>query len=126
MQDAATIAVRITTAFLGLLITLCGAFYVFYSKAAARLADVEQEVINRKRVRLRRFGGGAMMALGASLVAGFNAVRVDVHPDVFAAIWIGVCILLALLLFLAIFDLRLTLRLHRARIALNRRMHEER
>ena len=114
MQSPATIAVRVTTAFLGLLIALCGAFYLFYSKAAIQLADVERQAINRQRIRLRRFGGGAMMGLGAAFIAGFNAVRVEEHPTIFLAIWIGVCVLLALILVLAILDLRLTLRLHRS------------
>jgi hypothetical protein len=106
-------AVRICTGAIGLGIAVAGWFYTFQSQAAVVLADVEREALNRRRVRLRRFGGCAMMGLGICFVAGFNAVDVKRHPGTFEGIWVAVCLLLFLLLYLAIVDLRLTLRLNR-------------
>jgi peptidoglycan/LPS O-acetylase OafA/YrhL len=113
MQVSATLAVRICTGALAVLIAASGWFYTFYSRSAGGLAGVEQDALNRRRVRLRRFGGCAMMALGICFFAGFNAVDVEEHPGVFEAVWVAVCILLVLLLVLAALDLRLTMRLRR-------------
>jgi peptidoglycan/LPS O-acetylase OafA/YrhL len=113
MPGNALMAVRICTGAIGLSIVGSGWFYTFHSRAAASLAGIEQDSLNRRRVRLRRFGGCAMMGLGTCFFAGFNAVDVDRHPGVFEGIWIAVCVLLLLLVMLAIADLRLTLRVNR-------------
>jgi peptidoglycan/LPS O-acetylase OafA/YrhL len=112
-------AVRICTGAIGVLITVAGWFYAVHSRSAVALADLESDALNRRRVRLRRFGGCTMMALGACFFAGFNAVDVAQHPGMFEAIWIAVCLLLFLLLILAVVDLRLTNRLKR-RLQANR------
>jgi 4-hydroxybenzoate polyprenyltransferase len=113
MQMSPALAVRICTGAIGVGIAASGWFYAFYSQAANGLADVERDSLNQRRVRLRRLGGCAMMALGVCFFAGFNAVDVEEHPGVFEAIWIAVCLLLVLLLVLAVIDLRLTIRLRR-------------
>jgi len=117
MQMSPMLAVRICTGALAVGIGATGWFYTFYSQAATGLAGIERNPLNQRRVRLRRLGGCAMMALGACFFAGFNAVDVDGHPGVFEAIWIAVCVLLVLLLVLAGIDLRLTMRLRRQSIS---------
>ncbi len=111
MPLSATNAVRICTGAIAVGIAAAGWFYTFYSQATVRLAGMERDALNRRRSRLRRLGGCAMMGLGVCFFAGFNAVDVEEHPSVFEAIWIFVCLLLLLLLVLAIIDLRLTIRL---------------
>lgn len=118
-----TTAVRVCTGALAVLIGAFGWFYTFYSQAVVRLASLERDALNRRRARLRRLGGCAMMALGICFYAGFNSVDVEVNPGIFEAIWIGVCLLLLLLLVLAVIDLRLTIRLraqHQARLPTRR------
>ena len=99
MPIKAFTAVRICTGLIALGIVAVGWFYAFRSQAAVGLANIELDAINHRRVRLRRFGGCAMMALGACFFAGFNAVDVAQHPGMFEAIWTAVCLLLFLLLF---------------------------
>jgi hypothetical protein len=113
MHGPGTLPLRICTGALAVLIAAFGWFYAFSSRSATGLAGIERNALNQRRVRLRRFGGCAMMALGVSFFAGFNTVDVDEHPGIFEAIWIAVCMLLVLLLVLAAIDLRLTMRLRR-------------
>lgn len=94
-----------------LLTAAAGWFYLFYSRAAHRLADVESNRLNRVRVRLRRLGGGVMLTLGVAFYVGLTAVDPETTPRTFLAIWIGVLTLMATLVILAIVDLRFTLRL---------------
>ena len=105
----------ILAAILALLTGVAGWFYMFYSQAAARLGAVEDERLNRRRVRLRRVGGGVMLALGVLLYLGFYAVDARFRPAPFVAIWVGVLVLLAALMLLALVDVRLTLQLRNRR-----------
>lgn len=98
-----------------LLAAVAGWFYLFYSKAATNLTGVEAERLNRRRIRLRRMGGGVMFLLAVGFYAGFNAVNADEHPRAFVTVWMTVFVLLALLVILALVDVRLTWKLHQAR-----------
>jgi hypothetical protein len=102
---------RLLADILALLCGVAGWFYLFYSKAAARLASVESARLNAIRVALRRVSGAAMVLLGIALFAGSNSVDEQKAPNVFLAIWISVLLLLATILLLALADVRLTLKL---------------
>src|SRR5688572_31967441 len=60
-----------------LTVAAAGWYYMFYSQAASRLAGVESETVNRRRVRLRRLNGLMMFLLGIFFFAGFFAVDLD-------------------------------------------------
>lgn len=98
-------------AILALLTGAAGWYYLFYSKAAQVLTGIEDEKLNRRRIRLRRAGGGVMVALGVGLYLGFYAADADVSPRLFVVVWAAVMILMAALVLLALIDVRLTLRL---------------
>lgn len=97
-----------TAAVFALLTGVAGWHYLFFSKAAANLAGVEEQRLNLRRVVLRRVGGGVMLALGILFYAGFNAVRPFEQPGAFVTIWMGVFLMLALIMVLALIDIRLT------------------
>src|SRR5215207_2835761 len=97
-----------------LLTGAAGWFYVFYSRAAHRLAGVEDQRLNDRRVALRRVGGVVMLLLAAFFFAGFVALDKDPaeqSPTTFLLIWVTVCVLLVVLIVLAMMDVRLTGRL---------------
>jgi hypothetical protein len=95
-----------------LLTGAAGWYYLFYSRAAERLSDVEDERINARRVRLRRAGGVAMLMLGGFLYAGFRTLdNPNQSPGAFLGVWLAVFTLLAVLVVLALIDVRLTHRL---------------
>ncbi len=89
---------------------LAGWYYLFYSKAAARLAPLESPRLNVQRTRLRRICGAVMFALAVSFFAGFNTVD-ERSPRAYLLVWLVVLVLLAVILVLAMADLRLTLKL---------------
>ncbi len=95
-----------------LLTGAAGWFYIFYSRAAYRLAEIEDRKLNDRRVALRRVGGVMMLLLGGFFFAGFFALE-DPHraPKTFLAIWLTVFLLLIAIVVLAMIDLRLTHRL---------------
>jgi peptidoglycan/LPS O-acetylase OafA/YrhL len=88
-----------------------GWYYMFYSRAAGKLEGVEAAKINRRRVRLRRIGGGVMMLLGVLFFAGLQ----ELSTVPYLAVWTGVLVLLLMIVALALIDLRLTWRLHNDR-----------
>jgi hypothetical protein len=88
-----------------------GWFYLFYSKAAARLAGVEPATRNSLRIALRRVCGGAMVLLGIAFFAGFNAVDDQRTPRAYLAVWLGAMSLLAIIAILVAVDIRLTWKL---------------
>ena len=98
-----------------LVVGAAGWYYLFYSRAAENLAGVEQQAINRRRVRLRRLGGVAMLLLAVGFYAGVVTVDSERSPAAFLAIWLGVLLLLGLIVLLGLIDLRLTLKLRRQR-----------
>lgn len=102
-----------TAATLSLLTAAAGWYYLFYSQAAGKLADLEEERLNRRRRNLRRVGGGIMLLLGIGLYLGFAAASADANPRLFVAVWLAVMCLMAGLVVLAMIDLRLTIRLRK-------------
>lgn len=98
-----------------LLTAAAGWFYMFYSRAAQNLAEVEQQKVNLQRVRLRRVGGFIMLLLGALFFAGSHAVDPRASPLGYMALWAVVFALLLAVVFLALIDVRLTRRLRRRR-----------
>jgi hypothetical protein len=102
---------RIVADILALLCGLAGWYYLFYSRAATRLAGLEAPRQNALRIGLRRISGVAMFLLGVALLAGTNYVDDQINPRAFLAVWISVLLLLATILLLALADMRLTLRL---------------
>ena len=77
---------------------VAGWFYLFYSKAAAKLAVVESAAQNTTRVRLRRVCGSALLLLGIGLYAGFNAIDDQRNPGIYLAVWMGSMLLLLLII----------------------------
>src|SRR5436190_3330462 len=107
----------LTTVF-SLLIGAAGWYYLFYSRAAARLAGVEDQALNVRRQRFRRFGRFVMLLLAVGIFAGFNTVDPHASAQAFILVWFGVFVLLFVIVILAMLDLRLTWRLrHRPRAA---------
>jgi cytochrome bd-type quinol oxidase subunit 2 len=94
-----------------LLCGVAGWFYVFYSKAAAALGQIESPARNALRVNLRRLCGGAMVLLGIAFFAGSHSVDDRQTPGAFLAIWLSVILLLAFIILLAAIDIRLTSKL---------------
>lgn len=95
-----------------LLTAAAGWYYLFYSRAAQKLQAVEEKRTNARRVLLRRAGGAIMLALGVLFFAGFQ----EGLPDgAFLGIWLGVLALLGAIVLLALYDVRLTWKLHRHR-----------
>jgi hypothetical protein len=102
---------------LALLIGIAGWYYLFYSRAAQRLEGVESQRLNRLRVGLRRVGGLVLLLLAPMFFAGFHSVDADTNPDTFVAIWVVVMLLLGVNVLLAMVDVGLTWKIHRARLA---------
>jgi UDP-N-acetylmuramyl pentapeptide phosphotransferase/UDP-N-acetylglucosamine-1-phosphate transferase len=105
----------IITDILSLLIAIAGWYYLFNSRAAANLQGVESDSRNRRRVRLRRAGGTAMLLLAVGLLVGFNTVDAGQSPHAYLLVWTAVMILLMIVVILALIDLRMTLKLRRNR-----------
>ena len=102
---------KVLIAIFAVLIAGVGWHYAFYSVAGLRLAALEARVNNRTRVLMRRAGGLSMLAMGVLFYLGFEAVRPEVSPRWFVAIWAAVLLLLIATIVLALLDLRLTRRL---------------
>ena len=97
-----------------LLTGAAGWYYLFYSRAAQRLAVIEHQALNNRRIALRRVGGAAMLMLGGFFFAGFAAFDdPQLTPTRFLVIWLTVFALLIVIVVLALVDLRLTRRLRR-------------
>jgi hypothetical protein len=104
------------SAVVGIFSLVCGIagwFYLFYSKAAAKLAVIEPTPRNRLRIVLRRVCGGAMFLLGIACFAGFNAVDAHRTPGAYLGVWLGVMFLLLVIILLVAADIGLTWRLRR-------------
>lgn len=99
---------------MALLIAVAGWYYMFHSRAAQRLDGVEMEHLNRRRIRLRRFGGGMMLLLAFCF---YVAAKIDesASPRPWMLLWFAVAALLLAIVVLALIDLRLTWRLKAGR-----------
>ena len=102
---------------LSLLIGIAGWYYLFYSRAAHRLAGVENDRLNRVRVRLRRVGGLVLLLLAPMFFAGFHTVDAVEEPRAFVTVWLTVFGLLGMTMVLAMVDVGLTMKLRRDRRA---------
>ena len=96
---------------LSLLIAATGWHYVFYSRAAKTLEAIESPRLNGKRILCRQINGGLLMALGVLTFCGAQ----DLRPVVFVGVWITAMAVLAMIVVLALVDVRLTWTLSRAR-----------
>ena len=103
--------VNVVADILSILTAAAGWYYMFYSRAADRLEGIESERLNRRRIRLRRAGGGVLMLLGILFFAGSQ----EISAVAFLAIWSCVMLLLVVIVILALIDLRLTWQLQRSR-----------
>jgi len=97
------------------LVFLAGWFYLFQSRGGQSLGGVEQQDINRRRIRLRRIGGGAMIALAICFAAGVFVVDTTEPTLAFLWVWSAAMALLVLIIALALMDLRLTWQLRKKR-----------
>ena len=102
-------------AIFALLAGAAGWYYLFYSKAAHSLRSVEGQRINNQRMRLRRINGLMMLLLAIAFFAGFRTVDEKHSPVAFLLVWLAVLLLLAIVVVLAMVDLRLTMKLRSRR-----------
>lgn len=116
MSAAAAPFMQHLSTILALLIGVAGWYYLFYSRAAEKLAEVEPHRLNRLRVWLRRAGGVVLLLLAPTFFAGFNSVDPAADPDAFVAVWVTVLALLGLNVILALADVALTWKLRRERL----------
>jgi drug/metabolite transporter (DMT)-like permease len=105
--------VRNLAGILALIIGIAGWYYLFYSRAASKLAGIEETANNLRRARLRRINGILMLLLASLLYAGFYVVDDHDSPQAYVVVWISISILLLLIVWLAVIDLRLTANLRR-------------
>lgn len=103
------------SAIFSLLIAAAGWYYMFYSRAAASLTEIEDVQLNRRRQRLRQVGGFVMLLLAVALYAGFHTVDAATSAQAFLLVWLSVFLLLMVVVLLAMIDLRLTWRLRQRR-----------
>jgi len=92
-----------------------GWFYLFYSRAAHRLCLVEDQRVNRARIRLRRIGASAMILLAVAFAVGYYGTDAKEPTAMFAVAWLSVLLLLPVMLAIGLADLRLTRKLRRSR-----------
>ena len=99
------------TRMLALLIGIAGWFYLFYSQGAKKLSAVEPPAANRRRGRLRRVNGAAMILLAIGLYVAGEAIDPNLQPRRFVIVWLAIFALLLLIVALGLIDIRLTARL---------------
>ncbi len=103
------------TGLFSLMISAAGWYYLLYSKAAHKLARIEDTAINTRRIMLRRFGGTLLILLAMLLYVGSNVISWEPPTVWFAVVWIGVMVLVGAVTMLALVDLRLTNQLRQRR-----------
>jgi Mn2+/Fe2+ NRAMP family transporter len=91
-----------------ILVLAAGWHYTFFSSAATRLAAIESQRLNARRVLMRRINGTVMFLLAIDFYV-ISYAKVHVVTRVYLAF--GLLILMMLLLIFALADLRLTRRL---------------
>ena len=92
---------------------IAGWFYLFYSRAAVKLAGVEPPAHLARRIRLRRICGAALILLGVTLYAGSNAINDQRNPAIYFTVWMSAIFLLLIVVALAAADIHLTRMLRR-------------
>jgi hypothetical protein len=111
-HDDSSPLLQILAGVFSLLVGAAGWFYLFYSRAAEKLAGVEAARTNALRVNLRRVGGCAMIGLAVTFYIGCVAL-LRRNLTLFGAMMFAVLVLMAVILVLGLVDLRLTNRLRR-------------
>ena len=102
----------VVAAILALLVGIAGWFYLFYSKAAHRLAGVEESATNRRRRLLRRVNGAVLLVVAVLFYVGFT-INPDLQRLPFVCVWSAVLVLLLVVLALAVIDMRWTAGIRR-------------
>ena len=105
--------IRYLPAIFSLLVAAAGWFYLFYSRAAHNLSGIEDPVINRRRMTLRRVGGVAMFLLAIAFFAGFYTFDPSTQGESFLVTWVAVLVLLMAITVLGLLDLRMTWQLRK-------------
>ena len=95
-------------------VAVAGGYYLFFSRAARRLAPMEGDDVNGRRHRLRRTNGAVLVALAGLFAAG-SLLDPRRHPWAYVTVWFTIVFLLAVVMSLATIDVRLTARLRRGR-----------
>lgn len=98
-----------------LLVAAAGWYYLFHSRAAEQLGEIELKSANRQRVRLRRIGGVAMMLLAVAFFALFRQLEQPDPGRTAAVLLLAVLALLGVVLVLGLVDVRLTWQMRRSR-----------
>ena len=114
--DVSMLAVSITRALpgaLALLIGIAGWFYLFYSRAAVNLSNLEDAKLNARRTSLRRVGAIVMLALSVLIAVGSYGFNLEHPTPRFFLLWIVVMGLLMMMMVLGFVDVLLTARLRR-------------
>src|SRR5689334_5446434 len=96
---------------LALLVGVTGWFYLFYSRAAAQLSNIEDERLNARRTSLRRLGAVTMLVLASLIAVGSYGFDLEHPPVQFFIIWLAVIGLLLMITVLGLIDVRLTFKL---------------
>ena len=78
------------------------------------MANLEGQKENALRIRLRRFGGAAMIGLALAFYVGFSVADRSGSPLLVLACLCVIVLLLPVILFLAWVDLRMTRRMREA------------
>jgi hypothetical protein len=103
------------TAGFALLVAAAGWYYMFYSQAAQRLAAIEDPVLNHRRVRMRKLCGLAMTLLAVCFSLLIWTIEPKTSPISAILLLSAVFVLLAVVIYLALLDVRLTRQLHEKR-----------
>ncbi len=101
-------------AIFSLLVAAAGWFYMFYSRAAHHLQGLENDLLNLRRIRLRRIGGFIMFLLAIAFFVLFQPYVWDSSMGALGMLLVVMFLLLALVV-LALIDLRLTWQLRKPR-----------
>ena len=101
-------------AIFSLIVGAIGWYYLFYSQASQKLLAIEDQQTNHRRGVLRRINAIVMLLLALGIAFGTFKFEPDKYPREFVIIWSGVMLLLLVFIGLALFDLRLTMKLRRA------------
>lgn len=104
---------KVTAAIFSVVVAAAGWFYMFYSRAAQRLHEVEGTATNRRRVRLRRANGLAMFLLAVCIFAGSWTFNPDKAPGTWVLVWLAAMVLVLVIVVLGFLDIRLTAKLRR-------------
>ncbi|HEV2292551.1 MAG TPA: hypothetical protein VGR35_01770 [Tepidisphaeraceae bacterium] len=101
-------------AIFSLIVATAGWFYMFYSRAAQNLHEIENNRLNLRRTRLRRVGGFIMFLLA---IAFFMLFQPYVQESAIAALGMLLIVmsLLLAIVVLGLIDLRLTWQLRKPR-----------